>query len=153
MAKASKSGKARAIGFNHVVLEVDDLDAALEFYGKFLELPLRSRGETMAFVDMGDQFLVFATERTQGPDRHRHIGLVVDDREPVRRALEEMGVELRPGRGVDFLDPWGNRIQLVEYADIQFSKTPGVLRGMGLEDLTKTAAALAELAEKGMTPD
>ena len=67
--------------------------------------------------------------------------------------LEELGVPLLPGPFKDFLDPWGNRIELIDYATIQFSKTPQVLRGMGLDELTKTDEALAELHEKGMAPD
>ncbi len=150
MAEASK---ARAIGINHVALEVDDIDAALEFYGELLEFELRGRSETMAFIDLGDQFLNFSTGRRQAPDDERHFGLVVDDRGLVVAALERLGVELLPGPFMDFLDPWGNRIELVDYAGIQFTKAPHVLRGMGLADLEKTDDAIAELAGKGMAPD
>jgi catechol 2,3-dioxygenase-like lactoylglutathione lyase family enzyme len=142
--------RARLVGINHVVLEVDDLDAALEFYGRVFELELRGRLPGMAFLDMGDQFLVLAEGRTQPADGARHFGLVVDDRERVRRLLEQAGAELLRGRGLDFLDPWGNRVQVVQYSDVQFSKAPEVLAGMGLEGLRKSTAALEELREKGL---
>jgi catechol-2,3-dioxygenase len=145
--------KARPVGFNHVALEVGDLDEALAFYGRFLDFELRSRSETMAFVDLGDQFLALTTGRSQAPDDERHLGLVVDDKEAVRRALEDMGVEPLPGPFLDFLDPWGNRIEIVGYENIQFTKAPHVLRGMGLEGLGKSASAVQELSEKGMAPD
>lgn len=145
--------KARPVGFNHVALEVGDLDEALAFYGRFLDFELRSRSETMAFIDLGDQFLALATGRRQAPDDERHLGLVVDDKEAVRRALEDMGVEPLPGPFLDFLDPWGNRIEIVGYENIQFTKAPHVLRGMGLEGLGKSASAIQELSEKGMAPD
>jgi catechol 2,3-dioxygenase-like lactoylglutathione lyase family enzyme len=144
---------ARAVGFNHVALEVDDLDEALAFYGRFLDFELRSRNETMAFIDLGDQFLALAKGRRQAPDDARHLGLVVDDKEAVRRALEEMEVEPLPGPFLDFLDPWGNRVEIVGYENIQFTKAPHVLRGMGLDGLAKSAAAIQELTERGMAPD
>jgi predicted enzyme related to lactoylglutathione lyase len=145
--------KARPVGFNHVALEVGDLDEALAFYGRFLDFELRSRSETMAFIDLGDQFLALTTGRRQAPDDERHLGLVVDDKEAVRRALEDMGVVPLPGPFLDFLDPWGNRIEIVGYENIQFTKAPHVLRGMGLEGLGKSASAIQELSEKGMAPD
>ena len=141
---------ARLVGINHVVLEVDDLEEALAFYGRIFELELRGRVPGMAFVDMGDQFLVLAEGRSQPPDGERHFGLVVDDRDEVRRKLEEAGAEILGGRGLDFRDPWGNHVQVVQYEDIQFSKIPSVLAGMGLDGLEKTPAALAELREKGL---
>lgn len=147
------SGKARAVGFNHVALEVGDIDDALAFYGRFLAFELRSKSDTMAFVDLGDQFLALAKGRRQAPDDERHVGLVVDDKEAVRRALADMGVEPLPGPFLDFLDPWGNRIEIVGYQNIQFTKAPHVLRGMGLENLAKSAAAIEELTDKGMAPD
>ncbi|MGH2714167.1 MAG: VOC family protein [Thermoleophilaceae bacterium] len=140
----------RLVGINHVVLEVDDLDEALAFYGRLFELELRGRVPGMAFVDMGDQFLVLAEGRSQPPDAERHFGLVVDDREEVRRKLEAVGAEILPGRGLDFRDPWGNHVQVVRYSDIQFSKTAEVLAGMGLGDLGKSESALRELREKGL---
>ena len=142
--------KARAVGINHVVLEVDDVDAALEFYGRIFEFSLRGRGTRMAFIDMGDQFLVLAQGRTQAPDGERHFGLVVDDREAARRVLEEMGVELLPGGGLDFLDPWGNRVQVVDYRNIQFTKAPEVLRYMSLGGLAKSESTKKELTGKGI---
>jgi catechol 2,3-dioxygenase-like lactoylglutathione lyase family enzyme len=142
---------ARLVGINHVVLEVDDLEEALDFYGRLFELELRGRVPGMAFIDMGDQFLVLAEGRSQPPDGERHFGLVVDDREDVRRRLDEAGAEILGGRGLDFRDPWGNRVQVVQYEDIQFSKSPSVLAGMGLDGLEKTPAALEELREKGLT--
>jgi catechol 2,3-dioxygenase-like lactoylglutathione lyase family enzyme len=141
---------ARLVGINHVVLEVDELEAALDFYGRLFELELRGRVPGMAFIDMGDQFLVLAQGRTQQPDGERHFGLVVDDREEVRRRLEDMGAEILPGRGLDFRDPWGNHVQVVAYDDIQFSKTPAVLSGMGLDRLSKSESARRELREKGL---
>ncbi|HUP33789.1 MAG TPA: VOC family protein [Gaiellaceae bacterium] len=138
---------ARAVGINHVAIEVGSIDEALAFYGRLFELELRGRIPGMAFVDMGDQFLALAEGRTQGPDAHRHVGLVVDDREAVLSAAREAGVDVFGGNS--FLDPWGNQIQVVAYADVQFSKTPEILRGMGLE-LEKSERALAELREKGL---
>jgi catechol 2,3-dioxygenase-like lactoylglutathione lyase family enzyme len=141
---------ARLVGINHVALEVDDVDEALAWYGRFFELELRGRSGSMAFVDMGDQFIALATGRTQTPDRARHFGLVVDDKEAVRRALVDAGVEVTRPPALDFLDPWGNNVQIVDYRDIQFTKTPEVLRAMGLDGLGKSERALAELREKGV---
>jgi lactoylglutathione lyase len=138
------------VGINHLVLEVDDLDEALAFYGRLFELELRGRVPGMAFIDMGDQFLVLGEGRTQAPDGKRHFGLVVDDSHEVRRRLEAEGAEILPGRGLDFRDPWGNHVQVVEYTDVQFSKTPAVLGGMGLAELEKSEGALRELRDKGM---
>ena len=144
------TGKPRLVGINHVALEVGSIDEALEFYGRIFDLELRGRGGRMAFIDIGDQFIALAEGRTQPPDRHRHFGLVVDDKEATRRALEEAGAEIQPGRGLDFLDPWGNQVQVVDYGDVQFTKTPEILAGMGLPDLPKTEQALTELREKGL---
>jgi catechol 2,3-dioxygenase-like lactoylglutathione lyase family enzyme len=138
---------ARAVGINHLALEVESIDEALEFYGRLFEIELRGRIPGMAFVDMGDQFLAFAEGRTQGLDAQRHFGLVVDDREGVLTAAREAGVEVFGGNS--FLDPWGNQVQVVAYSEIQFTKTPEILRGMGLE-LEKTEAALRELRDKGL---
>jgi len=139
----------RLVGINHVALEVGNLDEALAFYGSLFELTLRGRSRGAAFIDMGDQFLALMETRAEGRDHVRHFGLVVDDKEATRRALVAAGVEIRPGRGLDFLDPWGNFVQVVQYDEVQFSKTDNVLRGMGLE-LDKTDAALAELRAKGL---
>jgi predicted enzyme related to lactoylglutathione lyase len=142
--------RARLLGMNHVALEVGSVEEALSFYGRIFELTLRGRSHRMAFVDMGDQFIALSEGRTQPPDVHRHVGLVVDDREAVREALEEAGAEILPGGGLDFRDPWGNHFQVVEYRDVQFTKVPEVLRGMGLDGLGKSESALRELRDKGL---
>jgi lactoylglutathione lyase len=142
--------KARAIGFNHVALEVGDIAEALAFYGRLFEFELRGRSKTSAFIDLGDQFLALQRGRIQPADDGRHFGLVVDDKEAVRRALAEAGVKTLPGRFLDFLDPWGNRIEIVGYDNVQFTKAPNVLRGMGLSDLAKNEKAMKELIDKGM---
>jgi len=140
----------RLVGINHVALEVGDLEEALAWYRRVFELELRGRaGSQMAFVDLGDQFIALSAGRSQPPDAHRHLGLVVDDKQATREALGAAGAEILPGRGLDFLDPWGNRVQVVEYGDVQFSKAPEVLRGMGLE-LPKSERALEELRRKGL---
>jgi catechol-2,3-dioxygenase len=144
--------RARLVGINHVALEVGDVDEALAFYGRFFDFELRGRVRGMAFVDMGDQFIALSEGRSQGPDAHRHFGLVVGDKEAVRAALEEAGVELSRGRGLDFRDPWGNQVEVVDYRDVQFTKAPWVLAGMGLDGLEKNDKALAELREKGLEP-
>jgi catechol 2,3-dioxygenase-like lactoylglutathione lyase family enzyme len=144
--------RARLVGFNHVAIEVGDIDEALAFYGRLFDLRLRGRGSRMAFIDAGDQFVALSEGRTQDPDRHRHIGMVVDDREAVREALSQMeDAQILPGRGLDFLDPWGNHWQVVEYGDVQFTKAPEVLGGMELGGLAKTPEALAELRAKGLS--
>jgi lactoylglutathione lyase len=145
--------RARLVGFNHVALEVGDVEEALEFYGRLFEIKLRGRGGGMAFVDAGDQFIALSEGRSERSDDHRHIGMVVDDKRAVRRALKEMDVEILPGRGLDFLDPWGNRWQVVEYSEIQFTKAPHILRRMGLGHLRKTENALEELRRKGLAPE
>ncbi len=143
--------KPRLLGMNHIALEVGDLDEALEFYGSLFDFELRGRIPGMAFIDMGDQFLAFSEGRSQPPDDARHFGLVVDDKDATRAALEAAGAEIRPGRGLDFVDPWGNLIQVVDYRDIQFTKTDSVLGAMGVE-IEKSESALAELREKGIEP-
>jgi catechol-2,3-dioxygenase len=145
-----ESGKARAVGFNHVALEVGDIEEALAFYGRFLDFELRGKSATMAFIDLGDQFIALQKGRRQPADDGRHFGLVVDDKEAARSALEAAGVTLLDGPFLDFRDPWGNRIEIVGYDNIQFTKAPNVLRGMGLTHLTKNERARKELAEKGM---
>ena len=147
---AAMATRAQLVGMNHVALEVGDIDEALAFYGQVFDFTLRGRGRASAFIDMGDQFVALSAGRRQPPDDHRHVGLVVDDREAVRRALEEAGAEILPGRGLDFLDPWGNHIQVVQYDEIQFTKAGHVLRGMDLEGLAKGERALAELRAKGL---
>jgi predicted enzyme related to lactoylglutathione lyase len=145
--------RARLVGFNHVALEVGDIEEALDFYGRLFEVELRGRSSRMAFIDAGDQFIALSEGRTQPPDDHRHVGMVVDDKKAVRRALREAGAEILPGRSLDFRDPWGNRWQVVEYGEIQFTKAPHVLNGMGLGDLKKTEEALDELRKKGLAPE
>jgi catechol 2,3-dioxygenase-like lactoylglutathione lyase family enzyme len=142
------SERARLVGINHVALEVGDIDEALEFYGKAFELTLRGRGRHMAFLDIGDQFVALDTGRTQAPDGSRHVGIVVDDQERALRLLEEAGAE-RIGRN-DVLDPWGNRLQVVDYREVQFTKAPWVLAAMGLDGLEKSERARTELREKGI---
>jgi predicted enzyme related to lactoylglutathione lyase len=146
---SSSGSRARAVGINHVALEVDDLEATLEFYGRIFELELRGRAPGMAFVDLGDQFIAFS-ERSGPPDAERHFGLAVDDRDAVRASLQAAGVEILPGRGLDFRDPSGNRVQVVDYRDVQFTKAPGVLAGMGLHGLAKRPGAIEELRSKGL---
>jgi catechol 2,3-dioxygenase-like lactoylglutathione lyase family enzyme len=141
---------ARLIGINHVALEVGDLDEALAFYGRFFSFELRGRSPGMAFIDMGDQFVALQQGRTQPGDDGRHFGLVVDDKQAVRDALTEAGVRVFPGRRLDFLDPWGNRVEVVDYRDIQFTKADGVARALGIDDLEKTPSAQSELREKGL---
>ena len=147
------TSRARLVGFNHIALEVADLEEALKYYGRIFEFELRGRGPGTVFIDAGDQFLALADGPTKPSDEHRHCGLVVDDKRAVRRALREASVEILPGRGLDFQDPWGNRWQVVEYGEIQFTKAPHVLNGMGLGDLKKTEKALEELREKGLAPE
>src|ERR1700722_1660032 len=144
------STKPRAIGFIHVALEVGDIEEALAFYGRIFDFQLRGKGATMAFIDLGDQFIALQTGRKQPADDGRHVGLVVDDKEAARTALKAAGVKLIDGQFLDFRDPWGNRIEIVGYDNIQFTKAPNVLRGMGLTQLIKNESAKKELAEKGM---
>src|SRR6202162_1917389 len=145
--------KPRAVGLNHIALEVGDIEEALKFYGRLFRFKLRGKSEQMAFIDLGDQFIALQKGRRQPADDGRHVGLVVDDKDAVRHALQAAGVDLIPGPFLDFRDPWGNRIEIVGYDNIQFSKTPNVLRGMGLRHLTKNANAKKELAKKGMALD
>ena len=147
-----ESKKARAVGFNHVALEVGEIEAALAFYARIFDFKLRSKSDSAAFIDLGDQFIALQKGRTQPADDGRHFGLVVDDKEAVRKALADAGVEPLPGPFLDFLDPWGNRIEVVGYDNIQFTKAPHVLRGMGLAHLSKNETAIKELTEKGMAP-
>jgi lactoylglutathione lyase len=138
------------VGINHVALEVGDVGEAVEFYGRIFELELRGRVAGMAFLDMGDQFLALAEGGGPPADRHRHFGLVVDDVERTRQALQEAGAAIEPGRGLRFRDPWGNLVEVVQYSEIQFTKAPPVLTGMGLDELSKSESARAELREKGL---
>ena len=148
----AEARKARAVGFNHVALEVGDIDEALAFYRRVFDFELRGKSATSAFIDLGDQFLALQKGRTQSADDGRHFGLVVDDKEVVRKALADAGIEPLPGPFLDFLDPWGNRIEIVSYENVQFTKAPNVLRGMGLTHLSKNKKAIKELTDKGMAP-
>jgi lactoylglutathione lyase len=142
---------AKLVGINHVALEVDSIDEALEFYGRFFELHLRGVAPGMAFIDLGDQFLALSEQREQGPDDGRHFGLVVSDKDAVRAALEAAeDVDVEPGPRLDFRDPWGNRVEIVDYRDIQFTKAPPVLKGLGLAGLDKREHAIEQLREKGL---
>jgi lactoylglutathione lyase len=146
--------RARLVGLNHVALEVGSVEEALDFYGRFFELELRGRAGNQAFVDIGDQFIALSEGRRQGADDHRHFGLVVEGKETVRAALLETGVDVTPAPHLRFQDPWGNNVEVVEYADVQFTKARGILEGMGLEGLTKSERALEELRRKGLdSPD
>ena len=149
----AEARKARVIGFNHIALEVGDIEAALAFYGRLFDFKLRGKSDSMAFIDLGDQFIALQKGRSQSADNGRHFGLVVDDKETARQALLDAGVETLPGRFLDFRDPWRNRIEIVGYDNIQFTKAPNVLRGMGLAHLSKNEKAITELAEKGMAPE
>lgn len=141
---------ARALGINHVALEVDDVDAALEWYGRFLDFELRGRRPTMAWIDLGDQFIALSSPRGQGPDEGRHFGLVVDDKEALRARLAGAGMEVAAEGGMRFVDPWGNQVEVVDYRDVQFTKAPAILRALVPGGLEKTATARAELERKGL---
>ena len=143
--------KPRLVGINHVAIEVGDIDEALEWYGRIFEFSLRGKGERNAFIDMGDQFINLTRvpdHRVDGVER-RHIGFVVDDRSRIIELATEAGARMVEGPFLDFLDPWGNRLEIIEYSNIHFTTAPNVMRGMGLK-LDKNANASKELAEKGM---
>ena len=142
--------KATAIGINHIALEVGNIAEALAFYGSFLNFTITSQTEDAAFIYFGDQFINFAKGRTQASDEKRHFGIAVDDKELVRNTLTEMGVTLLEGQFLDFLDPWGNRIEITTYTNIMFSKTTAILRGMDMDHLQKTDEALAQLDKHGL---
>ena len=145
--------RPRLIGLNHLALEVGDIDEALAFYNRLFKFELRGKSDSMAFIDLGDQFIALQKGRKQPADDGRHFGLVVEDKEAARKALEAAGVPVLDGPFLDFRDPWGNRVEIVGYDSIQFSKAPNVLRGMGLTRLVKNEKAKKELADKGMAPD
>ena len=147
----TQGAKPRLVGINHIAIEVGDIDQALDFYGKIFDFTLRGKRPGTAFVELGDQFINLMESANPHEDRRRHFGLVVDDRSTVRARVVAAGGKLLPGPFLDFLDPWGNRVEVVEYGDIQFTKAPHVLRAMGF-DLDKTEKALRELADKGMAP-
>ena len=144
--------KARLIGVNHVAVEVGDVDEAVALYERLFDFTMRGRGRRMAFLDMGDQFLAIAEGRSQPPDDERHFGLVVDDVAAARDAVRREGLALvaDTGQSFDFLDPWGNRLQVVGYGDIQFDRTDGVKRKLGIEELEKTDDARRQITERGL---
>jgi len=144
--------KPKLVGMNHVALEVGNIEEALAFYGRIFDFKLRGKGPRQAFIDMGDQFINLTQTNAPHRDSPRHVGIVVADRSDIRRLVEEAGGELLDGPFLDFLDPWGNRIEVVQYDNIQFTKAPHVLRGMGVS-LDKNDSARRELADKGMAPD
>jgi lactoylglutathione lyase len=146
----AESARPRVVGFNHVALEVGDIEEALAFYGRLFTFNLRGKSDSMAFIDLGDQFIALQKGRRQPADDGRHFGLVVDDKEAARKALKEAGVTPLDGPFLDFRDPWGNRVEIVGYENVQFTKAPNVLRGMGLMQFAKNEKAKKELAEKGM---
>jgi catechol-2,3-dioxygenase len=154
MTKSAKpAAKPKLVGVNHIALEVGDVEEALAFYGKIFDFTLRGKGKGQAFIDMGDQFIALSAGRRQPPDTSRHFGLVVDDKEGVRAELAGAGVEVQGSGSLDFTDPWGNHVQVVDYRDLQFTKTPSVLAAMGLESLEKTEAARREIRERGLAGD
>jgi catechol 2,3-dioxygenase-like lactoylglutathione lyase family enzyme len=148
----AEAKKAHAVGLNHVALEVGDIEEALAFYGRLFDFKLRGKSGSSAFIDLGDQFLALQKGRTQSADDGRHFGLVVDEKEAVRKAMAVAGIKPLPGPFLDFLDPWGNRIEIVSYENVQFTKAPNVLRGMGLAHLSKNEQAIKELTAKDMSP-
>src|SRR3954470_13809571 len=146
--------RARLVGINHLALEVGDLDAALALYGRLFDFGMRGRVAGMAFVDMGDQFIAVAEGRTQEPDGDRHFGLVVDDVDAARAAVQGEGLEVLGGgrrQRLDFRAPGGTRFQVVGYRNIQFERTDGVRRALGIESVEKTDAAKGEIADRGLS--
>ena len=144
------SGRPRLVGINHVALEVGDIDEAVAFYGRIFTIERVDRLAGMAFIDMGDQFIALSEFESDQPDRARHFGLVVDDKEATRAALEGAAAQIVPSRGLDFVDPWGNHIQVVDYREVQFTKSPEILAAMGYDGLEKTERAREELRAKGL---
>jgi catechol 2,3-dioxygenase-like lactoylglutathione lyase family enzyme len=146
---------AKLVGINHVALEVGDVDEALDLYGRLFEFELRGRigGGRMAFIDIGDQFLAIQAGRSQPKDEGRHFGLVVDDKEQVRAAVESEGLEAAPSvrGGLAFFDPWGNHLEVVDYRDIQFERTPGVKRKLGIDAVEKSEDARREIEDEGLS--
>lgn len=140
----------RAVGVNHVAFEVHDLDSALQWYGRYFEFELRGRRGGMAWIDLGDQFIALSEGSPEAPDRARHVGLVVDDKEALRAALIEGGEQVSPKGSLRVRDPSGNQLEIVDYRDVQFSKTPAVMRRLGLDGLEKSASAREELRAKGI---
>ena len=148
----ARGAKAHAVGINHIAIEVDDIAEALAFYGTFLEFAVDEQTADMAIIYFGDQFINLIRNQDRKPDTVRHFGIAVDDKPLARRTLESMGVRFLDGRFLDFLDPWGNRVEITTYTNVQYTKADHVLRGMGLGHLQKSGEALAELRAKGMAP-
>jgi lactoylglutathione lyase len=143
--------KARAIGINHIAFEVTDLDEALAWYERFFDVRMRGRRPTMAWIDLGDQFLALShVDAAPAADRGRHVGLVVDDKEALRAAFADAGIDVAASGSLRVHDPSGNQLEIVDYRDVQFSKTGAVLRAMELEGLEKSSGALEELRDKSM---
>jgi lactoylglutathione lyase len=153
MCPMTETARPRIVGINHIALEVGDIEEALAFYERIFKFKLRGKSDAMAFIDLGDQFIALQKAPNQNRDAGRHFGLVVDDKEAAQRALHAAGVVPIDGQFLDFRDPWGNRFEIVAYDNIQFTKAPNVLRGMGLTHLTKNESAKSELAKKGMAVD
>jgi catechol 2,3-dioxygenase-like lactoylglutathione lyase family enzyme len=147
--------KPKLVGLNHIALEVADVEDALRFYESIFSFELRGSHQNdegimkMAFLDMGDQFLALTSGRTQSTDEGRHFGLVVNNRSDVTTLAIDAGAIVPEGRPFNFLDPWGNHIEVVEYRDVQFVKSDAVLNSMGLH-LEKSKAATEELRKKGI---
>jgi glutathione S-transferase fosA5 len=139
---------ARALGINHVALDVGSLEEALEFWrALFPDLQLRGRSRGMAFIDLGDQFIALSEHDVEPRREHRHFGLVVDDVAAVVAAARDRGAVIR---GNNVGDPWGNRFDVVAYSDVQFLKAEPVLRALNAAQLAKSDSALAELRQKGI---
>src|ERR1700760_404977 len=140
----------RALGINHIALEVHDLDEALAWWERWFEFTLRGRRPQMAWIDLGDQFVALSEGGPEAPDRGRHVGLVVEDREALRQALLAAGESVSPEGSLRLRDPFGNLLEIVDYREIQFSKTPAALRALGVDGLEKTADAQREMRDKGL---
>jgi lactoylglutathione lyase len=147
----SEGTKPRLIGINHVAIEVGNIEEALAWYGRIFDFTLRGKGERNAFIDLGDQFvnMTLVADRATEAEEKRHIGFVVDDRGRIIELAKAAGARFVEGPFLDFLDPWGNRLEIIEYSNIQFTKAANVMRGMGLT-LAKNDKAKKELADKGM---
>ena len=104
----------------------------------------------MAFVDMGDQFVALSEPRTQPSDVARHVGIVVVDKEAVRANAVAAGLDFSRPPSLDVRDPWATFLQIVDYRDVQFTKTPEILAALGLAGLEKSERARAELQAKGL---
>jgi catechol 2,3-dioxygenase-like lactoylglutathione lyase family enzyme len=139
---------ARAVGINHVALDVGSVDEAVDFWrALFPALRLRSQSPAMAFIDLGDQFIALFEQDVEPRREHRHFGLVVDDVAAMIAAARERGDNIR---GHNVGDRWGNRFDVVAYSDVQFIKAEPVLRAQNAADLSKSDSAVAELREKGI---